>query len=201
MRRLIVLSAVFLTGTLLLYATLLFVPFAAPSAEFVSFYGDNLRGELFGGFLSLGGFLFALETFIITTMKKELYDHPEYMKRHDRRTKAVGQHGSALAPLDRLRIFLSAAVIACFVTALLQLSVGFVPYWPASVFCIVAATYTLALLTTSFVAMWHNLKDLLNFWQETPTDAKEAAQAPAHAAEPLTSKSNESESDNGVSAA
>jgi hypothetical protein len=49
----------------------------------VRFYGENIRGSLFTGFLTLGGFLLSLKTFIIVKMKENVYDDERYIDGFD----------------------------------------------------------------------------------------------------------------------
>lgn len=49
-------------------------------SELVLFYEKHLRGNLFAGFLTVGGFLLSLKTFILIKLKENVYDHKEYRK-------------------------------------------------------------------------------------------------------------------------
>lgn len=45
------------------------------------FYSIHVRGNLFAGMIAVGGFLMTGKTFILVTMKQNVFDDPEYKKR------------------------------------------------------------------------------------------------------------------------
>ena len=46
----------------------------AQRAELHVYFAEHLRGSLFSGFLTLGGFLLSLQMFIVVKIKEDLYD-------------------------------------------------------------------------------------------------------------------------------
>ena len=126
------------------------------NADFYQFYATNLRGSLFSGFLTLTGFLFAVKTFLVINMKKELYDTPTYQERyaaHLETNKNIKIYG----PLRNLSRWLLGAVVASLVTAVSQLSIGLIPHWTAAVFCMAAALSTVGLLGFILYTLRNNL--------------------------------------------
>lgn len=165
MKLFIRLSTISFAGNVITMLIFLFIPSTDPE-RLPTFYASNLRSPLFSGFLSLCGFLFALKTFILITMKKEVYDHPKYEEKI-KQQRSAGINVTRYGSLNSFRFFLSLTVVVSLFTSVLQLSVGFIPHWIASLWCIAFAVYTLELLLVSIIAMWGNLSDLLEFWEES----------------------------------
>lgn len=112
--------------------------------SFVKNYFDLARVPLFSGFLTLGSFMLTLQTTILQRLK-EAYDTPEYMRKYLAHRE---DHPEAnyYESLDRLSLALSFGIISAFVTALLQMTLGFVKVAWASAICISAAGVTLFLV-------------------------------------------------------
>ncbi len=126
------------------------------SADFYQFYAMNLRGSLFSGFLTLTGFLFAVKTFLIINMKKELYDTPTYQERYVAHLE-TNPNLKIYGPLRRLSRWLLCAVIASLITAVSQLSIGLIPHWATAAFCMAMALGTVGLLGYILYTLRNNL--------------------------------------------
>jgi hypothetical protein len=134
--------------------------------EFQTFYATKLQGPLFSGFLGLGGFLFALKTFIVIKMKENVYDHANYKALLEQQRK-INPKISSYGPLKRLSDLLFYTVICSLFSALIQFTIGFIPYWLASLICSYVAFFTLTLLILSLVEIRSNL----NYWFKFLEDA------------------------------
>lgn len=128
------------------------------SNVFVTFFEENLRGHLFAGFLGLGGFLLSLKTFIVVTMKGNVYDTKEYKERWEKINEQIPSDSVALYyPLNQLSDLLFYAIAASFITAIAQLSFGLSGLFAFSLLCIALAIGTLLLLMQSMVSIKRNL--------------------------------------------
>jgi hypothetical protein len=123
-----------------------------------------LRGDLFNGFLSLGGFLLTMLTFIVVTMKEQVYDVPSYQDEKDdeRQPKPVS---SIYAPLRRFGGFLVASIALSLVAAGWHFGAGIIggiptcPVWVAVVGIVISILAVLALLV-SLKACAENLSSI-----------------------------------------
>lgn len=129
--------------------------------KFSGFYALSLRGSLFAGFLTLGGFLMSLKTFIIVNMKKEVYDSPAYVKRFDT-LKLTSPSISRYKPLKALSDVLFVTILSCLSTSVMQLTVGLVENFYASLLCLMAAAGSIALLAWTLYLIRANLQDMFN---------------------------------------
>lgn len=129
------------------------------TSEFLVFYGDTLRSSLFTGFLSVGGFLLAVKTFVVIRMKEGMYDQEFYIQEILGRARDLDQDVSHYAPLRNLSSFLFAAILSSLVTSGMQLTVGFVPHWVAAAACTLAAVVSFVLLVISLFLVRANLND------------------------------------------
>lgn len=69
------------------------------------FYSKKLQFSFFTGFLTVGGFLLSLKTFILVKLKEGLFDNKEYQERMEKR-RALNPDLSYYGPLSRLGSFL-----------------------------------------------------------------------------------------------
>lgn len=124
-----------------------------------AYYSGGLRGSLFGGFLSVGGFLFSVKGFVLVKLKEGVFDTDEYrriVERHRQLKPTVSHYG----PLERLGKFLFAAVFLSFATAVLQFTVGLVEAGWALTVCLTAAGLSMCSLFGGLLAM----KRFLDAW-------------------------------------
>lgn len=125
------------------------------------FYSQKLQMPLFTGFLTLGGFLLSLKTFILIKLKEGLYDNQYYIELvKDKR--AVNPNYSFYGPLTRLGNFLIFSVISALCTSFYQVSLGWIK-------CNMVALVGLGLaLTTAIMVVlaWWYIRCNLNRWFE-----------------------------------
>lgn len=127
-----------------------------PSA-FQEFYAKELRGSLFDGCLTFGGFLLAAYTFIVIHMKDAVYDTPQYTKVFEE--KKSGDHRlKKFDPLRKMSQSLFRSVVVTLVAAVLQLTLGLIPSNLIAGICIGAAIYTVWVVFGSMRLMAENLR-------------------------------------------
>jgi len=124
--------------------------------KFTKYYVDNIRGHLFTGFLALGGFLLSLKTFIIVTMKENVYDDEKYIENWKAQRK-LSPNIKLYAPLKQLSDFLYYAIFASILAAVLQMSLGLYEHWFASAVSVWSAVYATILLVWCLVLIKRNL--------------------------------------------
>lgn len=133
-----------------------------------NFYGKNIRGHLFAGFLALGGFLLSLKTFIIVNMKENIYDNKEYQKNWKKQSK-LDSKLKLYAPLKELSDLLFYSILASITSAILQMTLGFYPHWIASITCIWSSIYAITLLLSSLLLIKKNLNMWFRYLEEENT--------------------------------
>lgn len=116
--------------------------------DFWAFFNVNIRASLFAGFLSLGGFLLSLKTFIIVNMKKDVFETEKYKAAWESQSKLdkTGSIGKRFDPLRELSSVLFAAIVSAIGAAVLQITVGLLDSFWASFICLWAATFATMLL-------------------------------------------------------
>lgn len=129
---------------------------------FWSFFNANIRASLFAGFLSLGGFLLSLKTFIIVNMKKDVFDTEKYKKTWEEQSKfdRNGKVGKRYDPLRELSNVLFAAIVTAIGTAVLQITVGLRESFWTTFICLWAVTFATALLLTCLWLIKSNLNTM-----------------------------------------
>lgn len=129
--------------------------------KIVKFYQVNIRGSLFAGFLTLGGFLLSLKTFIIVKLKENVYDHDEYEKRFKQQSK-LNSKLVFYAPLKNLSNFLFWTVVSCIGAAITQLTLGLFNSFYTALIAIFTAIFAVCVLMYSL----YLIKLCLNDWFE-----------------------------------
>ena len=139
-------------------------PYCAAITGFGDFYATNLRASFFAGFLTLGGFLLSLKTFIVVNMKKEVFDAPTYdaLWRNAKKLAKGGRLESKYAPLRDLTFILFAAILSCVATAVLQVTVGLFATWWAAMICLWAAAISISMLVWSLILIRANLNAMFD---------------------------------------
>ena len=136
--------------------------------KFTNYFAENLRGNLFAGFLTVGGFLFSLKTFIVIKMKENVYDHRKYKDRveeHRKHNKDITFYG----PLRRLSGLLFVSVLSSIFSAVMQLTVGLIDKWYAALACIWSSVIAITLLTVSIFVIKNNLDQWFEFLEDSQT--------------------------------
>ena len=121
----------------------------------------EIRSALFTGFLTIGGFLLSLKTFILIKLKEDLYDSPSYKERFENQ-KQLKPSLSYFEPLSNLSNFLIYCVLLSLITSLSQYTLGFIQSIYTIAFCI-------ALSSTSFflvIVVWWEIRANLTIWFE-----------------------------------
>lgn len=127
--------------------------------DLYTFYSNKMQTSLFTGFLTLGGFLLSLKTFILIKLKEGLYDHKNY-EDLVKEKQLLNPNFTHYGPLSRLSNFLVHSVLFALLTSFYQFSVGFVKS------DIIAAIGMSMAITTIVVVLlvWWNIRENLNCW-------------------------------------
>lgn len=137
-------------------------PYCHPMEKFGEFYGRSLRGSLFTGFLTLGGFLLSLKTFIVVNMKKEVFDNEKYKKEWYDQNK-LDAVGTYFGPLQYLSTLLFIAIVCCVATAILQLTLGLFETTLAAAICLWAALLSILFLLRCLLLIRQNLNRMFEY--------------------------------------
>ncbi len=131
----------------------------------VKLYHENLRIPLFTGFLTVGSFLLTLMATMLLRIK-EIYDEEEYAQDWKRyQDQRITKDPSAkttdfYGPLRNLGDALLANVILALLSAMLQVTLGFVDLPVAVAICLGFAATTLLLL----LYLWWQIAGNLSKW-------------------------------------
>lgn len=136
-----------------------FILYLMLDAKILSDIYSKFQTALFTGFLTIGGFLLSLKTFILVKMREDLYDSDSYKKRFEQK-KNLDSSLKLYSPLRRLGDYLVYCVICALLTAFMQISIGFINHGLAAAVCIAAALFTMCLV----IFAWWQIKLILNDW-------------------------------------
>lgn len=119
-------------------------------------FQDHLREPLFSGLLTVAAFLFSLKTFIIVTMKENVYATKEYGERLDE-LKKLDNSLKRYGPLEDFSTLLFLSVLISLSAAVIQFTVGlFDRPWAAAI-SIDSAIWSLIMILVSLLYMQRNL--------------------------------------------
>lgn len=128
-------------------------------SEIESFYKESLRGNLFAGLISISALLMTGMTFILITMKNNIFDSDKYIKNFNKQKK-LNSKLTHYGPLKELKDLLYYSVLASFLAAIFQFTIGLIPHYLCSILSIYIALYSIILVLDSLVM----IKTNLDFW-------------------------------------
>lgn len=121
-------------------------------------YKDNLRGTLFTAFLTMGSFMLSLMSMFMFSLKEKLFDDGEYKKLYSAKEKITNESDPIYGPLVNIsRLFLF-CVMMCFITSILQFTIGLIDNICLTVFCLSLAISTIFLALYILYNVWRNLE-------------------------------------------
>jgi hypothetical protein len=135
-----------------------------------TFYAESLRGSLFTGFLTLGGFLLSLKAFIVVNMKKEVYDTAAYKDLWSDSRSRGETVGALYSPLRDLSESLYIAILACVLTSASQFTIGLLEFIPAVLFCLWSALCAIVLLLLCLLKIRFNLRSMFSHLDKMAED-------------------------------
>jgi hypothetical protein len=139
--------------------------------DLYGFYAKTMRIPLFSGFLTIGGFLLSLKTFILVKLKEDLFDLPAYRKRLEMR-RVLNPNLTLYGPLSRLGSFLFWCVLGALTTSVSQFSIGLIEHNYIAAICISLGASTLSVV---FIAWWNIHKNLKIWFELLEEDAQKSA--------------------------
>ena len=77
-------------------------------------YYQDLRSAFITSSVTMGTFLFTMKSFVIQTMKRDLYDKPEYQAVIAQRRREGKKNDSYYGQLNRLRSLMLWAIVVAF---------------------------------------------------------------------------------------
>lgn len=160
MRLTALLSALFASIVILLISSL-----TNDNSKIWYFYSQNIRSSLFTGFLTLGGFLFSLKTFIVVKMKENVYDDKDYIKNLNEQRK-ITPGLSHYGPLKRLSNLLFLSVLSSIITSVSQFTIGLIDSPVSALICIWLSSFTIVLLIISLILIKINLDQWFSYLEK-----------------------------------
>lgn len=134
-----------------------------------NYYMQTFRGPLFAGFMTLGSFLLSFKSFAILRLS-DVFKTEAYQLRHIERCKLPSYNAGYLDPLKNLSDTIFMAIVLALSTSAAQLTIGLIPRWWASLFCLWLALFTASVLIRAI----QRLKNNIDIWLEVESDRHEA---------------------------
>ncbi|WP_157770525.1 hypothetical protein [Pseudoalteromonas sp. 1_2015MBL_MicDiv] len=128
-------------------------------ADIINYYA-SVKGYLFVTSITVGAFLFTMKTFIIQTMKKEVYDTSAYGEKYTS-AKITNKKLTRYRQLNRLRLFLFLAVAFTLGSGLIQLVLGFFVNIYTVLVCFFIAFVSWVMVFIALILVNNNLKYML----------------------------------------
>ncbi len=131
-------------------------------ASVVTFYADKLRDSIFNTYLTLGGFLFSLKTFIVIHMKEKLYDDDRYKQRYDemvRHKPSLTRYG----PLKNLNNLLFSCVLGFVSVSIFNFAFGLISNFYVVMTCFWLSLFVMGLFVHCLFVIRSNLTDYFLF--------------------------------------
>jgi len=133
------------------------------------YYASNIRGSLFTGFLTAGSFLLSLKAFIVVKLKENIFDTDRYKERLKERRK-LNPNLTLYGPVKRLSQLLFVSISSAIIAAVSQLSVGLIPQWEATFFCVFVSVVAVSMLVFTLLLIKNILNEWLDYLEEENND-------------------------------
>ncbi|AMQ82395.1 hypothetical protein AWU82_03580 [Pseudomonas glycinae] len=124
-------------------------------------YDDKLRSDFFAGFLAVGAFLLSLKTFIVMTMKINVYDTSNYEDTWKKQFALDPRVGPRYKGLKRLNDCLFNSILASLVAAVAQVSIGLVGGVVITILCVWLCAISVIYLTFCLYLVKRNLDSII----------------------------------------
>jgi hypothetical protein len=125
-------------------------------------YNNGIRSSMFGGLLSVGGFLLSLKTFIVIKLKESVYDTKSYQDivEKNRKLNPAIKH---YQPLQNLSDFLFWAVLSAIVASVIQLTIGLSSNYYMILFAIFSSIFAVNILIITLLLIKFSLNQYFSF--------------------------------------
>lgn len=124
-------------------------------------YYQDLRSAFITSSVTMGTFLFTMKSFVIQTMKRDLYDRPEYQAAVAQRRKEGKKRDTYYGQLNRLRGLMLWAIVVAFFNAGIQVLYGNTNQEWLAWFCFVITGLSWVLVLACLLVVSHNLKEMI----------------------------------------
>jgi hypothetical protein len=122
---------------------------------------QSYKIAIFTGSITLGTFLFTMNTFIIQTMKREVYDKEEYQQSIAARRKEGLTKESFYGQLLNLKHLLFLTIADAFVNAVVQITVGYYETLLSAAICFLSTGILICLTITALILVSVNLSRMI----------------------------------------
>lgn len=129
-------------------------------------YHHEFRTAIFTSSLTLGTFLFTMKTFIIQTIKKEIYDQPLYRAKVENASKLSGEQVTYYKPLQFLSKLILYSILMALINALLQVTLGYICHPLAAGLCLATSLFSWSIFSVVLFQVGRNMSDMLDFAEE-----------------------------------
>ena len=134
-------------------------------------YYTEFRSAIFISSVTLGTFLFTMKTFIIQTMKSEIYDSVEYQK-GIRDLRSEGMSTGYYTQLRNFSAVLFYSIFLAFLNAFLQITLGYINHSLAVYVCIAFSFFSWGLVLIALYLVSENLKKMLDISERRAQDGE-----------------------------
>ena len=124
-------------------------------------YYQDLRSAFITSSVTMGTFLFTMKSFVIQTMKRDLYDKPEYQAVIAQRRKEGKKNDSYYGQLNRLRSLMLWAIVVAFFNAGVQVLYGNTDQEWLAALCFLVTGVSWVLVLACLMVVSHNLKEMI----------------------------------------
>lgn len=114
-----------------------------------------------------------MKTFIIQTVKKDVYDHEEHQKLADNKASDAGQEPEYYRGLRTLAQLIFWSIVVALCNALIQVTIGYVEHPISAICCILFSIFSWGLFGFVLKTVAENMQDMISYAEK---DAKKMSQ-------------------------
>ncbi|MFT4850451.1 MAG: hypothetical protein ACI83B_003008 [Sediminicola sp.] len=125
-------------------------------------YHQTFISALFISGFTIGSFLFSMKSVIIKTLKEDVYDNDEYQDKICQKI-ALGSKEGFYDSLQRFSDLLLKAIVFSFISAMFQITLGYVQHPVTSIICFLIAGFSWIYLARAIYHVQDNWRKSIEY--------------------------------------
>lgn len=126
-------------------------------SDAASCFYHKFQQAFFSSFLTAGSFMLTLTTFFLVSLKEKFFDSKDYLKILEAKKNLDETPVNKYSPLINISKLFIFCIFLCFITSLLQITLGAIKNLFAQIICFTAAISTLCLILFTLYHVWETI--------------------------------------------
>lgn len=135
-------------------------------SDAASCFYHNFRQAFFSSFLTAGSFMLTLTTFFLVSLKEKFFDSEDYLKILEAKKNLDATPVNKYSPLINISTLFIFCIFLCFITSLMQITLGVLKNKFAIIICFSTVISTLCLILYTLYHVWATISVWLSLLRD-----------------------------------